>query len=198
MSLDTNRLRNPAIKDWANEHLNLLSRMVYFGAPLLADVDKIVTSTDMKVGAYTVAAQPDIARNITVTVTAVDTADTMGTITVVGTNINGKVISEVITPVADSTVAGVKAFKTVTSVTGAGWVIDAVEASNDTITVGIGTVLGLPILISSAAEVLLGALGVALIAPTVVADSNEIEKCTVDISSGTYDGSKKAFCWVVE
>ena len=63
--------------------------MVDLGTPVVADVDRIVTSTDMKVGAYTIAAQPDVPRNITVTRTAGDTADTGGTITVVCTNVDG-------------------------------------------------------------------------------------------------------------
>ncbi len=101
-----------------------------------ADVDKIVESTNMKVGAYTVAASPSVPSLITVTVTASGTADTMGTITVVGTDIYDRVLTEVITPVAGSTVTGTRYFKSVTSVTGAGWVIDA-GAGNDTITVGV-------------------------------------------------------------
>ena len=102
-----------------------------------ADVDKIVTSTNMKVGAYTVAASPSVPSLITVTVTASGTADTMGTITVVGTDIYDRVLTEVITPVAGSTVTGTRYFKSVTSVIGVGWVIDGAEGTNDTITVGV-------------------------------------------------------------
>ena len=101
-----------------------------------ADTDKIVTTTNMKVGAYTVAASPSVPSLITVTVTASGTADTMGTITVVGTDIYDRVLTEVITPVAGSTVTGTRYFKSVTSVTGAGWVIDA-GAGNDTIVIGV-------------------------------------------------------------
>ena len=101
-----------------------------------ADVDKIVTSANMKVGAYTVAAQPSAPSIITVTATAVGTADTAGTIIVVGTDIYDRAQTETIIPVAGSTVTGTKYFKSVTSVTGAGWVIDA-GSGNDTITVGV-------------------------------------------------------------
>jgi len=196
MAFDTQELRNPALRKFADDHLVGLSRLASFGTPILADVDRVTTTVDMKVGTYTIAAQPDVTRNITVTVTAVDTADTMGTITVIGTNYDGVTISEVITPVADSTVAGAKAFKTVVSVTGAGWVIDAVEGNEDTITIGVGTVLGLPFKIASTGEVLLGVLGTAIIDPTVTAGT--LENSTVDISNGTYDGSKKAFAFAVE
>lgn len=107
-----------------------------------ATANRFVTSTNMKVGAYTVAnsgAMPTAgARLITVTHTAVDTADTLGTITVVGTNLAGATITEDITPLSGTVASGTKWFRTVTSVTGAGWVIDAVEATNDTLVVGCG------------------------------------------------------------
>ena len=102
-----------------------------------ADVDSIVASANMKVGAYTViASQPSAPSLITVTATAVGTADTAGTIIVVGTDIYDRAQTETIIPVAGSTVTGTKYFKSVTSVTGAGWVIDA-GSGNDTITVGV-------------------------------------------------------------
>ena len=196
MSLNTSELRNPALRKYADDHLNYAGRFLYLGTPVVADVDRIVTSANMKVGAYTVAAQPDIPRNVTVTVTAGDTADTMGTVVVVGTDINGNALTETITPVAGSTVAGTKAFKTVTSVTGAGWVIDGSEGTNDTITVGVGNLLGLPILIAAAANCRLGIVGTALVTPTTAAGT--IDGCTVDLSAGTYNGTKAAFAIVVE
>lgn len=101
-----------------------------------ADPDKIVTTTNMKVGSYSIDAQPYCPSKITVTATASGTADTMGTITIVGTDIYGRTQSEVIVPAAGSAVSGSKIFKTVTSVTGAGWVID-VGNGQDTIIVGV-------------------------------------------------------------
>lgn len=174
-------------------------RLYNLGAPALADNDLIVTSTNMKVGSYTVAAQPDVPRNITVTATAVGTADTMGTITVTGTNINNLSITETIVPVAGSLVAGIKAFKTVTSVVGAGWVKDAVEATTDTIIVGTGTELGLPLVLDSATEVMMGVLGTTITAtnPTVTNPAT-LEGTTIDMSAGTYDGTKKALVFIVD
>ena len=101
-----------------------------------ADDDKIVTNVNMKVGAYTIAAQPSAPSKMTVTVTASGTADTMGTITFVGTDIYDRVLTEVIVPVAGSTVVGTRFFKTVTSATGAGWIIDA-GSGNDTVKIGV-------------------------------------------------------------
>jgi hypothetical protein len=95
--------------------------------------NRIVTTTNMKVGAYSVAAQPVSPSLLSVLVTAAGAADTMGTIIFVGTDINDVALTETVTPIAGTTVYTTKEFKTVTSVTGAGWVI---SAGNDTIIVG--------------------------------------------------------------
>ena len=174
-------------------------RLYNLGAPALADDDLIVISTNMKVGSYTVAAQPEVPRNITVTATAGATADTLGTITITGTNYNDEVISEVITPVAGSAVAGTKAFKSVTTVVGAGWAIDAVEGTNDTIKVGTGNELGLPLVLDSATEIMLGILGTTITAtnPTV-SNPASLEGTTIDMSAGTYNGTKEVLVFVVD
>ena len=99
-----------------------------------ADVDLIVTSANMKVGAYTVAAQPSTPSRISASVTAVGADDTMGTLAIVGTDSSGNALSETIVPIADDIVYTTNYFATVTSVTGAGWVIGE---GNDTITVGV-------------------------------------------------------------
>lgn len=104
-----------------------------------AVTNRFVASANMKVGAYTVAnAAPAVtgARNVTVTHTAVNTADTLGTIVVVGKDLSGLSITETITPASGTTATGTKWFASVASVTGAGWAIDAVEGGNDTIVVG--------------------------------------------------------------
>lgn len=108
------------------------------GAATPAVANRFVTSTNMKVGAYTVAnsgAMPTAgARRITVTHTAAGAVDTLGTIDVVGTDLSGAVISESITPLNGTVATGSLWFRTVTSVTGAGWVIGE---GNDTLVVGI-------------------------------------------------------------
>lgn len=165
---------------------DFLARVTLAGA-LAADDNKYVTATDMKVGAYTLAATAPgdgLAHNVTVKHTAGDTADTLGTVTVVGTNVAGASISETITPQSGTTVQGAKAFKTITSVTGAGWVIDAVEGTEDTIEVGFGEKLGLPYLGTTNTVLLAALAGVKEgTAPTVVRDSDELEKNTIDLNS---------------
>lgn len=98
--------------------------------------NRFVASTNMIVGAYTVAnASPawQGGCQIVATITGVTGNDTPGTLTVVGTDLNGNALSETITLVAGGTATGSKIFRTVTSVTGAGWVING---GNDTIVVG--------------------------------------------------------------
>lgn len=163
----------------------------------VADVDYFVTSTNMKVGAYTLAATSmpgACARNVTVTQTAAGNEDTNGTITVTGTNLAGETISEAIVPNAGATVAGAKAFRTVTSVVGAGWVIDQ---GNDTITVGFGDAIGLPDLLETN-TVLLAALAGAkeAVAPTVATSTAHLEGNTVDLNSAL-NGSAVDIYYVV-
>lgn len=109
-------------------------------ATTAAVTNRIVASTNMKVGTYTIANASPVWSGgalITCTATAGDTADTMGTLAVVGKDLHGLPLTETLTPVAGSTVTGTKVFRSVTSVTGAGWVIDGSEATNDTIVVGV-------------------------------------------------------------
>ena len=111
---------------------------------ITAVANRYVTSTNMKNGAYTIANQPASAKNVTVTHTAAGTADTLGIITVVGTDENGKAQTEVITPLNGAVASGTKYFKTLTSITGSGWVIDA-GSGNDTIVVGFGNISAIPV-----------------------------------------------------
>jgi hypothetical protein len=105
-------------------------------ATTAAVTNRFVVSANMKVGAYTIAnASPVWAGGCFVTcahVTVTGT-DTLGTVALVGTDLAGNVISETLTPVADSTVTSTKIYRTVTSLTGAGWVINT---GNDTIQFG--------------------------------------------------------------
>ena len=100
------------------------------------DDDKIVTSTNMKNGTYTIAAQPIAPCILSVLATAVGTADTMGKITFVGTDITGATITEEVIPIAGTTVYTTKEFASVASATGSGWVIDGGNG-NDTIKIGV-------------------------------------------------------------
>jgi hypothetical protein len=167
------------------------------GAPALASANRIVTSVAMKVGAYTIAnasSADGLPRNVTCTRAVVATgADTPGTILVTGTDVDGRVISESLIPGADTIlVSGTKAFKTVTSVVGAGWVI---AGGNDTIVVGFGTLVGLPRkairgALPVAADIVATLLNRAIVAATI-AFGGTPQTTTVDASAATYDGTKR-------
>lgn len=103
------------------------------------DDDKIVTSTNMKNGTYTIAAQPVAPCLLSVLATAGATADTMGTVTFVGTDIDGAAISDTVTPIAGTTVYTTKEFASIASATGADWAIDEAEGTNDTIKIGVAS-----------------------------------------------------------
>jgi hypothetical protein len=106
-------------------------------ATTAAVTNRFVTSTNMKVGTYTVAnASPVWSGGCLVTVTHTEVGggvDTLGTITIAGTGLDGQGISEAIVPLNGTVATSTKVFRTVGSVTGAGWVIGT---GNDTIVVG--------------------------------------------------------------
>jgi hypothetical protein len=108
-------------------------------ATTAAVTNRLVTTTNMKVGAYTVANSGKAVWQggflATVTGTQVGGVDdTLGTVVFVGLDLFGLPATDTIIPVNGSTVTGTTIFKSVTSVTGVGWVINT---GNDTLVVGV-------------------------------------------------------------
>lgn len=107
-------------------------------ATTAAVTNRYVTSTNMKVGAYTKANTTPVwqgAGLVTVTHTQVGgVTDTLGTIVVVGVDLAGQTQTDTITPLDGTVATGVVPFRTITSITGVGWVIDTTA---DTIVVGV-------------------------------------------------------------
>ena len=159
-------------------------RKLYLGTPRAVEAARAVTSVNMKVGAYTIANQPDMARNVSVTHTAVSTVDTLGTVVFVGTDYNGAALTETLTPSNGTVVYGTKAFKTITSITGAGWVAGSTA---DTITVGYGSLIGLPVALPAASGTVLGTLDTVV--AVKVTSGTTLATSTVTEAGG--DGSKK-------
>ena len=183
----------PAARNMQSDVPGLLTRQ-FFGTryaltaaeAATADVDFFVASTDMKVGAYVLAntTMPGTcARNVTVTQTITNAAeDTNGTIVVVGTDLAGDAITETLTPNGGATVAGAKAFRTVTSITGVGWVING--ADEDTVTLGFGDAIGLPDMLAADSVLLCTLNGVReAVAPTVTFSTTVLDLNTVDLAS---------------
>lgn len=163
------------------------TRSQLLGAPALADVDRIVTSADWSDGALTIAAQPDMPRNITAVLTDANASITAGLLTIVGVDHAGRAVTEVMDITDGLTFTGTKIFASVTSATISGTA--GVPASGtDVVTVGIGNVIGTESDLTASAEVTNVYLGGTRIAsPTV---STGVSLSGVDASSGTYDGSK--------
>jgi len=159
-------------------------RKLYLGTPRAVEAARAVSSANMKVGTYTIANQPDVPRNVSVTHTAVSTVDTLGTVTFVGTDYTGASLTEVITPSNGTVVNGTKAFKTITSITGAGWVAGSTA---DTITAGYGSLIGLPVALPDATGTVLGTLDTVV----AVKATTGTTLATSTVTEAGGDGSKK-------
>ena len=177
---------------------NTLLRPVMYdaGSPPTLDVDRIVTVTDMIVGAYTIANASPVgggAMNVTVTVTQDIEDDTEGTLDIVGTDIDDQVLTETLTPLIGSTVQGTRAFKTVTSATGVGWVTGGTA---DDITVGFGDLIGLPDYCVNNTVLFAVFNAVREAAAAVTFSTTVLALNTVDLTSAT-DGSAVSIYYLV-
>lgn len=165
------------------------------GEPEVEDPNYFLISVNMQVGEYTLdetelpADNPP--RSVIVTHTQVGGVDdTFDQAVLVGTDVNNEAITESLTIASGSTVVSTKAFKTLTSFTTPGWVVDTTE---DTIEVGFDTLLGLSYLLGDAAEVFMTFLdGVARKPDSITVDAAVASKNTVSLTGGTYDGAKQA------
>lgn len=162
------------------------------GSPEVQDTASIVADGNMKNGSYTIAGQPDVPRTISITVTKDTANDTMGTITITGTNALDEEITEEVEPNNGDTNSGYtetsNAFKSVSSIVGAGW---EMATANDQIQFGYGKKIGLPIALSTIDNVLLCLLDRSVQSHTpAVGDPATVGETVVDASGGTYDGDK--------
>lgn len=150
-----------------------------------ADVDAVhaaVTDTGSQQVITTGFTALPCPRNVTATSggTAADIKAVQ--VTVTGTNANGATISEtlpIFTENTATTVAGTLAFSTVTS-----WTLPAHDGTAATTSLGFGDKLGLPHLLPANTVLMATLAGTKEgTAPTVVADSDELEKNTMDLNS---------------
>jgi hypothetical protein len=98
--------------------------------------NRFVTTANMSLTPYTIANASPVWSGgclVTITHTVVAGSDTLGTITIVGTDLTGATISEVITPISGTVATSTKIFRTVVSATSLGW---AAVSTADTITIG--------------------------------------------------------------
>lgn len=155
----------------------------------LDDVHAAITMPDTGTEEVTTGiTDPDVPRSINV---KGNQAGIGGDLVIEGTNYNNEAISETYTLNGTSEVVGSKAFKTVTKIT-----VPVKNGAGDTVVVGRGNKLGLHQALSAAGQVLFCTLNRAIQAPTVAVDATDIESNTVDLSAGTYNGTKVAVAMV--
>lgn len=164
------------------------SFFIHLGAPIAATAIYIAEAVDWANGALAIAHQPDVPRNITIALTDANNSCT-GTITVVGTDMSGRAVSETMAPDGagnGKALTGTKIFKTITSIT----ITDAAgtEAGVDQVSVGQGTVIGVPVDLAAAAEVPSVLLGGAVVAVPVLSTGESTSG--VDASASVYNGTK--------
>jgi hypothetical protein len=165
--------------------------VVNLGAPIVADVDGISVielkgaAGDMTIGGAAASggvATLDVPRNVTLTVATTNQSGV--SFTVYGTDEYGEAVVETITGPNANTVAGVKAFKTVTRVAAS-----AAIATNG-VSVGFGDVLGLPIHLRNVDQIVSQFEGnTKPTAGTAVAGLSPLTKSTATTADvrGTYD-----------
>jgi hypothetical protein len=160
------------------------------GQPVVADPNLIVTSVDWGDGALTVAAQPDVPRNLTAVLTDADGSITAGLLTATGIDPMGRVITETMDITDGLSWTGEKIFARVDSVVISG-TAGTPAAGVDTVIVGIGNVIGTPVDLSAENQVIAAYIGGGLIvAASIDAIATGESKSGIDLNSQTYDGSK--------
>lgn len=168
--------------------------------PVVANTTRLksltASSSSVVTTISTFSAQPDVPRNITITTGGTTTDCKAANVTVSGTNIYGRAITEDIA-ISDNqagTSSGLKAFKTVSSIA-----IPAQDGAGCTYAAGVGDVLGLKNCMKQAGDVAWAVFDGAYegTRPTCVADADEVEKNTCDIN-GTLNGSKNVDLYFVQ
>jgi len=157
-------------------------------SPIAPDVDALKVATALLAAetTLTIFAAPDVARNVTLTLTetAADVAAVQAV--VIGTDMADEVLTEtmpVFTVNTIGSVAGSKAFKTVTSV-----VIPAMDGAGVECSVGFGNIAGIPALAFSAA---LKPIAVSATAITITASTTVLASNVFTLDSGSFDGSER-------
>lgn len=158
----------------------------FMGAPIAADVDRIVVSVDWDDGTLTIAAQPDVPRNLTVTVTDADASITGGIVTITGKDAQGRTVVETMNIAEGLAWVGEKIFAQVISAVISG-TTGTPEAGVDVLTVGVGNKIGTCIDLGAASEVVHTYLGTKVTPDSVVIGES---KSSIDAHTATYNGTK--------
>lgn len=136
--------------------------------------------------------QPDVARVATITGTGAD-HDATGNVIINGIDIRGQVISDTITLNSNTTVAGVKAMASITSIDTTG--VTGLDATAG-VSIGTGVAIGLGRLQTFLAPLFTTVDGAADSAPTVTKDAAVISKNTITFATAPNASHVYAFGYV--
>lgn len=160
------------------------------GSPAATSSTAVLAATTLPTSGTTTVTtgitNPDVSRNVTITGNAVGIT---GNVVVTGTNRLGVAITETIAASGTSTVAGNKAFKTVTSVQ-----LPTRNASGDTISVGSGSKLGLARKLTENSVLVATLAGTRETTfPTIATSSSAVESNTATLNSSLNGGAVVVF-----
>jgi len=147
-----------------------------------ASTDGVHAAITLTTAVQTITADitdPPCARNTSITVSLAG-GSLSGNVIIAGTNIFGEAITETVAVTTATTYVGTVAFKTVTSIK-----VPARTTSGDIIAIGFGDKLGLSFYLNHKDQLIQCSLNDVIESTrgTIVADSDEIEKNTLDLSS---------------
>ncbi len=176
----------------------LVQAMALFVAPFVADLVSIKAAATPANGAISIVKQPDYARKLQVRVvigTTTTTAITAGSLTLVGKDVNGDALTEVVSLImaASATLVTTNAFASITSGTVADYAASGSGTGN---TLGIGVAADLAVAMPSAGVNLAvnkatkivhtyTGSGTAVTTVAVIAADDVAATCTVDAAAGT-------------
>jgi len=146
----------------------------------VADADGILDGTALTAepqNIKTFTKQPSCAKNLTVVGTA---ANMVGDVVITGTDINGATITETFALNGTSAQTGDKAFKTVTNIA-----LPALTTEGDTVDVGWGVKLGLPVCLAQNTVIM-------AYRDTSTADTGTVAVDAADVSKNTYIAGAQA------
>jgi len=137
--------------------VNLISK-ISLGSPAVASANFIATTQAIVDAAVTplTLANTTLAVPRNITATGASGADAI--LDIVGTDVYGNVITETITLIGTATIQGVKAFKTVTSITPEG----GSGLGATAVTIGMGSKLGLPVKLNARPDLMQAWFGAVL------------------------------------
>lgn len=141
----------------------------------------VTLGTGVTTTVTTAITNPDFPRNVTI---KGNQGGIAGNVVITGTNFAGDVITDTIALNGANEVAGVKAFRTVTSI-----LLPARTQAGDTVSIGVGVKFGLPHIPFNAAALLVKLFNGSTDAGTLAVDSDELEKNLFTLA-GTADGAK--------